>query len=154
MFFFGPEKTAGEAPTVSVLKVISHLVKNTLLIFCCNTWLFLWFYLHSSEICMFYVPLGMHYISSSWTKIMIFAVFIFAFIALISLYFKFSKCVILTKLRVIYRVKVIYSIECFCLVLSPFLGCLHLNVICKEMILVSFIYIGNYDVFAHLYIRM
>ena len=92
MFFFLPEKTAGEAPTVSVLKVISHLVKNTLLIFCCNTWLFLWFYLHSSEICMFYVPLGMHYISSSWTKIMIFAVFIFAFIALISLYFKFSKC--------------------------------------------------------------
>jgi hypothetical protein len=85
---------------------------------------------------------------------MIFAVFIFAFIALISLSFKFSKCVILTKLRVIYRVKIIYSIECFCLVLSPFLGCLHLNVICKEMILVLFIYIGNCDVFAHLYIRM
>jgi hypothetical protein len=84
---------------------------------------------------------------------MIFAVFIFAFITMISLTFKFSKCVILTKLRVIYRVK-IYSIECFCLVLSPFLGCLHLNAICKEMILVSFIYIGNYDVFAHLYIRM
>lgn len=74
-FWIGTKKTAGEAPTVSVLKVISHLVKNTYLLLQYMVVLMV-FYLHSSEICMFYMPLGMHYISSSRTKIMTSAVFI------------------------------------------------------------------------------
>lgn len=93
MFFFGSDKTAGEAPTVIVMNIY-------LLLQYANTSLFLWYYLHSSELFMFYVPLGMRCILSSWIKIMIFAVFIFAFILLISLSFKFSECVILTKLKV------------------------------------------------------
>ena len=62
----------------SVLKVISRLVENIILKFCCNTWLFWWFYKHSIQILI--TPYLMHllsclqrkwyicHVSSSWAK--------------------------------------------------------------------------------------